>query len=262
MDPSEKCIADLKEKGINVITSSIFSVSAGRKYDFAILSGVLEHIYDVEKIMETMKQLLKPCGQLFVCVPDASRYQDYDSVSFDYFNVEHINHFDETSLLNLGLQHGFSTTGFLKTTITLSQTTQPVIFCIYENKENPAADWQSNSRNCVADYVGQTQKKATLNPVIDRLIKTQEEIIVWGAGNYTSRLLANSGLDKCNIVIFVDKDKHKQGTSINGKPVCAPNAILSMRKTYTILVIAAVFYDEIMAEIKNMGINNKVIVMQ
>src|SRR3972149_1451522 len=176
LDPSEKCISDLKEKGINVITSSIFSVSAGRKYDCAILSGVLEHIYGVKEIMETMKQLIKPCGQLFVCVPDASRYRDYDLVPFDYFNVEHINHFDETSLLDLGLRHGFSMTGFLKTTIRLSKTTQPAIFSVYENKGNPVANRQSYSRNCVAEYVGQTQENAKLNPIIDRLIETQEEI--------------------------------------------------------------------------------------
>ena len=155
LDPSEKCVSDLKGKGINGITSSIFSVSTSKKYDCAILSGVLEHIYDVRKIMETMKQLLKHSGLLFVCVPDASRYQDYDSVPFDYFNIEHINHFDETSLINLGLQHGFSTIGFLKTTITLSQTTQPVIFCVYENKGKPAANGQSYSRNGVVDYVVQ-----------------------------------------------------------------------------------------------------------
>ena len=262
VDPSEKCVLDIKAKGFQGITSSIFSISTKNKFDCAILSGVLEHIYDVREIMETMKRLLKHLGLLFVCVPDASRYQDYDSVPFDYFNIEHINHFDETSLLNLGLQHGFSTTGFLKTTITLSKTAQPVIFCVYENKEKQAANWQSYSRNCVADYVEQTQKKAGINPVIDQLIKTKEEIIVWGAGNYTSRLLASSRLDKCNIFMIVDNDKHKQGSIISGKTVYPPNAIREMGKTSTILIGAAVFCDEIVTEIRHMGLDNKIIVLE
>ena len=80
LDPSEKCVSVLKEKGIHGISGSIFSISTSKKYDCAILSGVLEHIYNVGKIMETMNQLLKHCGLLFVCVPDASRYQDYDTV--------------------------------------------------------------------------------------------------------------------------------------------------------------------------------------
>ena len=262
LDPSEKCVSDLKKKGINGITSSIFSISTSRKYDCAILSGVLEHIYDVGKIMETMKQLLKQRGLLFVCVPDASRYQDYDSIPFDYFNIEHINHFDETSLLNLGLQHGFSTISFLKTTITLSQTTQPMVFCVYENDEKSATDWQSYSRNCVADYITHTRKNVVINDIINQLIETKEEIIVWGAGNYTSRLLANAGLDKCNIIMIVDNDKHKQGSMISGKIVYSPNVIREMKKMPAILIGAAVFDDEIATEIKRMGLSNRVIVLK
>jgi len=261
LDPSEKCVSDLKEKGINGITSSIFSISTNRKYDCAILSGVLEHIYDVGKIMETMKQLLKHRGLLFVCVPDASRYQDYDSFPFDYFSIEHINHFDETSLLNLGLHHGFSMIDFLKTTITIFQTTQPVIFCVYENKRKPAANWQSHSRNCVVEYVEHTKKNAGINHVINQMIETKEEIIVWGAGNYTSRLLATSGLNKCNIVMIVDNDKHKQGSIFSGITVYPPNAIREMRKRSTILIGATVFCDEIVAEIRRMGLDNNFIVL-
>jgi len=262
LDPSEKCVSDLTNKGFCGITSSIFSTSAIRKYDGAVLSGVLEHIYDVGKIMETMKQLLKCRGLLFVCVPDASRYQDYDAVPYDYFNIEHINHFDETSLLNLGLQHGFSVIGLHKTTITLSQTTQPMVFCVYENAGKPATDWQSYSRNCVADYITHTQKNARINHVIDWMIETKEEIIVWGAGNYTSRLLAGAGLDKCNIVMIVDNDKHKQGTSISGKIVYPPSAIREMGKTAAILIGAAVFSDEIVSEIRRMELSNKVIILK
>jgi SAM-dependent methyltransferase len=261
LDPSEKCVSDLKEKGIDGIASSIFDVSTGRSYDCAILSGVLEHIYDVSRVMETMKRLLTHNGLLFVCVPDASRYEEYDSVPFDYFNIEHINHFDEISLLNLGLRHGFSMVGFLKLTIMLSQTTQPVIFCVYENKMKPVVNWQSYSRDRVVNYIGHTRKNAEANTVIARLIESKEEIIVWGAGNYTSRLLANAGLDKCNISMIVDNDRHKQGTIICGKTVYPPNAIREMRQTAAILIGAAVFSDEIIAEIRDMGLNNKIIVL-
>jgi SAM-dependent methyltransferase len=262
LDPSEKCISDLRSKGIRGIVSSVFSISTSKKYECAILSGVLEHIYDVRGIMATMKHLIKRRGLLFVCVPDASRYRDFDEVPFDYFNVEHINHFDETSLLNLGLQHGFTTIGFLKTTITLFQTKQPIIFCALENVENPATNAQLYSQKRIADYVQHTQGKAVDNTMIERLIETNEEIIVWGAGNFTSRMLAISGLNRCNIVMIVDNDKHKQGTTIGGKIVRAPNAILSMPQPYTILVAAAVFHNEILAEIKQMKLPNNVAVLR
>lgn len=261
LDPSEKCILNLQKKGIIGIKSSIFSVSLNRKYDCAILSGVLEHIYDVEKIMETMKKLLRHQGLLFVFVPDASRYTYYDSVPYDYFNIEHINHFDETSLINLGLQHGFCVKGFLKTTITLSKTTQPVIFCIYEDQGNPSTNWNSYSRNYIAEYIEHTKRTLVIDKLINQLVETQEEIVVWGAGNFSSRLLATSELGKCNIVFFVDNDKHKQGSSLGCRMVYAPSVIKKMAADATILIVAAVFQEEIIAEARNLGLNNKVIIL-
>ena len=105
LDPSPKCIEDIQQQGINGIAGSIFDITSSIRYDAIVLSGVLEHICDVAKIIQTIKSLAKPDGLLLICVPDASRYQDYDTVSFDYFNIEHINHFDETSIINLGFFH-------------------------------------------------------------------------------------------------------------------------------------------------------------
>ena len=261
LDPSERCVLDLKRNGIKGIKNSIFSITEIKQFDCAILSGVLEHIFDVSRIMETMTRLIKCRGLLFVFVPDASRYLDFDSVPFDYFNVEHINHFEETSLVNLGLQHGFHTMGLLKTTISLSHTMQPVVFCVYENGGGPAVKWRASSRNCVSEYIERTRKKTGENQNIKRLIETKEEIIVWGAGNYTSRLLANSGLGKCNIVMIVDNDRHKQGTAISGKTVFPPTAICENKKMAAILVVASVFSDEIVAEIRRMGLDNKIILL-
>ncbi|NPU84330.1 MAG: class I SAM-dependent methyltransferase [Syntrophaceae bacterium] len=259
LDPSEACVSALRKKGIPGTISSIFSVSTDRAYDGAVLSGVLEHICDVGGVMDTAKRLLKHGGQLFVCVPDASRYRFFDAVPFDYFNIEHINHFEETSLINLGLQHGFHMSTFLKTTITLARTTQPMIFCVYENAGQTAGDMRSYARNAVVHYIEQTKKRAGIHRVLDELAETGEEVIVWGAGNYTSRLLADSSLGRCNIVLIVDNDPHKQGTRIGGRAVHSPQAILDAGMTRTILIAAAVFGDEIAAEIRHMGLQNKII---
>jgi FlaA1/EpsC-like NDP-sugar epimerase len=223
---------------------------------------VLEHIFDVPVLMKTLTQLLKQGGLLFICVPDASRYRDFDFIPFDYFNVEHINHFDETSLLNLGFHHGFSIVDLFKTTVTLSNTTQPMVFCAFANNGETSALWPSYSRDRIADYVRHTQNNARIKTIIDQLIETREEVVIWGAGNFTSRLLADYGLDLCNIAFFVDRDRHKQGKKINGIPVCAPDALPSTNSTATILVVAAVFHDEIVADVEALGIKNRVVVLR
>ncbi len=148
---------------------------------------------------------------------------------------------------------------FLKTTITLARTTQPMIFCAYENTGQPAGDMLAYARNAVVQYIVQTKKMAGVNRVLDELEETGEEVIVWGAGNYTSRLLAGSSLGRCNIVLIVDNDPHKQGTRIGGRTVHSPRAIRDEGKDCTILIAAAVFGDEIAAEIRNMGLQNRIV---
>ena len=262
LDPSSKCIDAIRQQGINAIVGSIFDITPSIQYNAIILSGVLEHICDIAKIMQTFKSLAKPGGLLLVCVPDASRYQDYDAVPYDYFNIEHINHFDETSLINLGFFHGSRVVNLLKTTISLPQMKQPVIFCAYSNEGKSSADWRNYSKKMILEYLDHTQKDQTVNHIIDMLAESGEEIVIWGVGNYTNRLLASSNLGKCNIVMLVDKDKHKQGSIVAGKTVFLPNALLDVRNNPAILVAAAVFHEEIIAEIRRMGLPNKVIVLK
>jgi len=264
LDPSQKCIEAISNIGIAGMVGSAFNITTTKQYDCVILSGVLEHIYDVSRLMQTVKLLTKATGLLFVFVPDASRYKDYDTTPCDYFNIEHINHFAETSLINLGYLHGFRAIGLLKTTINFFQTKQPVLFCAYQNVGIMRAriQYDTSTKDLILKYIAKTQQcgKAQ-NRIIDELAKSQEEIVIWGAGNYTSRLLATSNLAKCNIKMFVDNDQHKHGLSLCGKTICPPRSILAVQKKIKIVVAAAVFYNEIVAEIHRMGIDNKVIVL-
>jgi SAM-dependent methyltransferase len=262
LDPSQQCIDAIAAQGIQGIVGSIFDADASRRFDGVVLSGVLEHICDVSRVMEKMKSFTQRGGLLFVAVPDASRYQDYDTTPYDYFNIEHINHFEETSLVHLGLRHGFRVVGFLKTLVTFFPIQQPMIFCAYCNENQEPVDWKDYAKRSVMRYVEKTSQAESLGHILNELVENQEEIIVWGAGNYTSRLLATTNLGQCNIAMFVDNDRHKQGSSFHGKAVYAPNRIAELKTTPKILICAAVYYDEIIAEIERMGIKNPRVVLK
>ncbi|MBF0594327.1 MAG: methyltransferase domain-containing protein [Candidatus Omnitrophica bacterium] len=262
LDPSEKCIANACEKGIVGVTLSIFDLSVDKKYDVAIMSGVLEHIYELPGIMKRLQSLIRRNGFFLVCVPDASRYHQFDSIPFDYFNCEHVNHFDETSLINLGLAYGFRVVNLVKTTVKFSNVEQPMIFCAYSNECAEASEWRNHSAKMLSQYVSQTSQIHNVDVIIDRLAQSQEEIIVWGAGNYASRLLATSRLNQCKIVMFVDNDKHKQGGYLFGKQICSPMEIINKHHLPVIIIAVAVFSDDILKEISLMGVKNKVVVLK
>jgi SAM-dependent methyltransferase len=262
LDPSLNCIACIREKGLKGIAGSIFDFTAAVHYEGVIMSGVLEHICDVALAMQTVKTMLTRNGSFFIFVPDASRYQDYDTIPYDYFNIEHINHFDETSLVNLGIAHGFTIFGLQKSTMVLSGIEQPVIYCAYRNEGRPAAGWRDYSRKSMLKYLDNSARNNRVRILLDELAASQEAVVVWGAGNYACRLLATSNLRKCNILMFVDHDKQKQGACLAGQVVSYPEEILKLKERPTILIAAAIFHDDILSEIKHMGIKNKVVVLK
>jgi SAM-dependent methyltransferase len=262
LDPSQKCIDFLKTKKIDGIQSSIFKIPKTHVFDNAILSGVLEHIYDIKKLMILMKRVVRDNGLLFVYVPDASRYKNFDIVPFDYFNIEHINHFDEISLINLGLAYAWETFGMIKSTVDFHGEKQPIIFQVFKNKNRQAYEYESYSSERVYEYIEHTSSGNKIERLINTLIDKHEEIIIWGAGNYTSRLLKTTDLSKCNIMMFIDNDANKHGKCLSGKIIFPPNKIKEIKGDYSIVIAAAVFHEEIKSQIKNMGICNRVIVLR
>jgi SAM-dependent methyltransferase len=185
LDPSAVCIDTIRAKGITGLCGSLFEVSGGRQYNCVILQGGLEHIYDIPKTMSIVRTLTKSGGFVFIGVPDASRYGDYDTIPYDYFNIEHINHFEETSLINLDFLYGFNTIGFLKSVLRLSRVEQPVIFCMYQKTgREKMAGWQSHARQAVVDYTSVTQANQSSVRIINELAGTAEQIVVLGGWEF------------------------------------------------------------------------------
>lgn len=261
LDPSEDCIRAIRARGIDSEVGSLLALPRMRRFDVLILSGVLEHLWDLPGSMRAVDSMLNPEGRLVVFVPDASRYADYDDVPFDYFNIEHVNHFDEVSLIDLGLRHGLNVIELKKTEIELAGTRQPVIHCAYRKSASGACDWRRHAAGAVRRYVTQTGRRRKVDAILREVRARAQSVAVWGAGNYASRLLATSELGDCDIVCFVDNDRHKQGTVLAGRPVVAPGEIANLGKDVAILVAASVFHKDIVAQVEALGLENEVIVL-
>jgi SAM-dependent methyltransferase len=77
-------------------------------FDLIILSHTIEHLVDFDDIAE-LSGRLSSTGQLYIEVPDAATYIDYQRREFlYYFDRLHINHFTRQSLLRLVGQLGLS----------------------------------------------------------------------------------------------------------------------------------------------------------
>jgi 2-polyprenyl-3-methyl-5-hydroxy-6-metoxy-1,4-benzoquinol methylase len=262
LDPSEKCVENIKKKGIRAEIGSVLRHKLKDKFDLVISSHVMEHLVEVGKAMKALASMISDKGLIYIEVPDASMYMENYIVPFYFFDTEHINHFEEVSLINLGLSHGLQVFNLGKSRIKVSKMTEyPVIHIVYKSMGN-STDWEKYSSDRILNYVLLSKKEKASNLIIDELIKKNEEIVIWGAGNFTMRLLDNSNLSRCNIIGFIDKDPKKQGMKILNKTVYDIKFVKNLSSMTTIVVCSAVFSEQILAELKKMKIKNKVVVLK
>ncbi len=254
LEPSKTCVSYMKnEYKLNAYCGSVLdnfnNIFGNEKFDFVILSHVFEHIYDLQKAILNIKSLLSERGAVYIEVPDSSRYYDFYVVPYYYFDIEHINHFSEFSLTALLSNYGFKSKISKEKSMPVSENIKyPALFSIFE--------LNTKSKYSINKYIDESKKKSKNNR-LDELISSQEECVVWGAGSFTKRLLAQSNLRECNIKYFIDKDNTKQEKFMDNVKVVSPKILESF--SGTIIIASALFSSEIVAEIKNSGLKNKTI---
>ncbi|MEG2336762.1 MAG: hypothetical protein RSC04_03360, partial [Bacteroidales bacterium] len=114
-------------------------------------------------------------------------------------------------------------------------------------------------RNSILNYIDLSKNDHPITKLQSN-IKNQKPIVIWGAGNYTARILQETNLGEANILFFVDSDSKKWGMHILEKEVVSPEALLQLTdNTFDIVVISALFSSEISTQIKNRGLKNTII---
>ena len=76
-------------------------------FDCVCLTGVLEHLWDVDAAAQALRRLVRRDGIVYIEVPDAGRYLDPYVAPFEDFNTEHVNHFSLGTLQRLAERQGF-----------------------------------------------------------------------------------------------------------------------------------------------------------
>lgn len=268
LDPAKTCVQNAINNGIDTIEGELFSINSvipDKKFDCVIFSHVLEHICDLQTAVDNMAGKLNENGILYIEVPDASRYSDFFIVPYYFFDCEHINHFDENSLNNLFLQKSFSLLHHEKKIINQidSDRLYPIVYALYQKtaQEKMGKNIKPDFRvkDSVLAHVKESEEKSKW-PELDKIAESGEKIVVWGAGSYALRLLNNSSLGKCSIEFFIDKDPKKQEMKIKNISIYPPQKIKEHKGP--VIVCSALYPDQIIKEIKDMGINNNIIVMK
>lgn len=263
-DQSASCVNLARNRGIPASQLSIMNVeSCGQRFDLVTCTSVLEHVREVGSAMQQIKAILNPEGHLYLEVPDVSRYKDVKGAGFALFSTEHINYFSESSMRMLLALHGFTVSWILHIDRQLSEKsiepTLSVLCRLTDKPEEPKPDF-----NAIIDVMAYIEKskwaeKAVCHKTLNSLCADGVQIIVWGAGTHTQRLLATTALKDCNILGIVDSNEHYQGLTLRGIKIQSPETLRRAHWDAFVLISSEIWQDEIEAQIREMDETRRII---
>jgi SAM-dependent methyltransferase len=266
IDPATACAdATGAIPGVRGVVGSLFAPPKNLEpAGLIILSHVLEHVRDVGGAIDGLRGMLAADGRVYAEVPNASQYTEFLVSPFLDFNTEHINHFSVGTLKRAFASHGWNAVSFGIKTIASSPTTRyPAAWVVAamakagERVDEVPAD--RSLRMALARYV--TASQTLLARVITRceeLRIASKEIIVWGTGQTTAILLAETPLGSAHIRAFTDSNPMHYGRTISGAPVVPPDALRSM-PNIPIVIGSLLHGGEIAEAISARGLTNPVI---
>ena len=268
VDLSPGCVESTKRRyDIKAHVGSLSDLSQGiGKFDFVILSHVLEHVKELRQALYHVRELLPASGYLYVEVPDASRYADFVFSPFQDFNTEHINHFSLQGLTNLLRICGFNIKDAGHKLIEAAPgIAYPVVFTTAVKMDDneppnqiPLGTDEQLKRGMQAYIDTSQQMMDKIGLKLRNILSEQSSVIVWGTGQLVMKLLAETALAEANIKAFVDSNPVNQGQVLRGIPILAPEQIIGM--TDPIIVGSTLHYEAIYKRIREqMKLPNDVI---
>ena len=262
-DPSASCCGAAKRLyGIDVAESTINGLTAHpESADLVIMTGVLEHLADVDTSLNILKKILASGGMLYLEVPDASRYDEWFSSPYQFFSMEHVNFFSPQSLSNLLARHGFSPVFVQRVKRFIgTKSVEPGVAGLFKftgTTMDLLPDTETAPR--LKNYVKESQELETsIHKTIATLAESRKPVAVWGVGTHTLRLLQTSNLKDANIVAFLDSNSRYHGKTINGILIEDPAKFLHPEAA--ILISSHMAQEEIKDAIRNkFGWENEII---
>lgn len=130
-----------------------------------------------------------------------------------------------------------------------------------QSADGPLLPFDAETGPALEQYLAKCRAEdGAVLSVIDKLVRSQEPIVIWGAGTLTRRLLATTVLGQAAIAGFVDSNTALQGRSLAGRAILAPAALAG--RSETIVIASRAFAKEITETIRGkLGMKNPMIAL-
>lgn len=266
VDPSPACVENTRNSGCESYRGELACLPAeiGR-FDAVILTSVLEHVLDVKSAISALVTVCTDSGRIFLEVPDAAGYADYLHAPFQDFNTEHINHFSMASLRNLMAQFGFSPVLEKRVVVTgPSGLAFPGLEVGYERRAGQVQQpWliDLEFREQMERYIRESRAMMqAIDRQLQRVLASSTEVIVWGTGQLTMKLLCDTSLKDAKVAAFVDGNPVNVGKTLRGVPIVSPEKLEN--RSSPIILATLLHTQGIRNKIASLGFTNPIVTLQ
>ncbi|MFY9844545.1 MAG: class I SAM-dependent methyltransferase, partial [Terriglobales bacterium] len=265
VDPSPACVENTRKGGCQAYRGDLAHLPAeiGR-FDAVILTSVLEHVLDVKRAISALVDVCTGNGRIFLEVPDAAGYADYLHAPFQDINTEHINHFNITSLRNLMAQFGFTPVLEKPVLITgFSGLLFPGVEAGYERRSGAVQQpWviDGTFRGQMERYINESRvMMQEIDQQLRSVLASSTEVIVWGTGQLTMKLLCDTALKDAKVAAFVDGNPVNVGKTLRGVPILRPEQLENQKAP---IILATLLHTQgIRNRIASLGLTNPVVTL-
>ena len=211
---------------------------------------VLEHIRDLDRVLDEAFRVLADDGALLIEVPDAERYGDYPTGTAFWMAIrEHVYHFSPEALRRALHRHGFGAIDVVREELPTPEFAYPSLIVVarkHGGAESQATSHPATAR--IADYAVRSRAElAALADMVGQLAGDTGSLTFWGCSSIMYSLLPS--MDRQTIRLC-DASPTKQRSTWNGTAISDP-ATLPAEGT---LVIASYLHrDAIRASALQLG---------
>lgn len=226
VDCDHRSLESLRCAGFEARTGDVFDLPlSSSSLDTLTYFHVLEHIYDVERLLAEANRVLNANGGLVIEVPDFTRYFDpktYVGPMFWLAMKEHVNHFCLTSIAVILARSGFQIQSFSHSNQLMKGNQHYPSLLVYAKKERVVTEPGIRREQKISDFPlsfgRDTQRMQAIAEKI-RVKVGSGPIVFWGIGleffalyGYLAPLLSNS-------FSLIDSNSAKTGLTVDGNAV-------------------------------------------
>jgi 2-polyprenyl-3-methyl-5-hydroxy-6-metoxy-1,4-benzoquinol methylase len=246
LDPIQNETHDNNEN-IHYINGYIESYNTDIEYNIITCISSLEHYYNPNDVVNIFNKLLVNKGILILEVPDS--LSPISQIS-EFYSFEHLSHFTEYSLTRMLNNNGFQVIQYDKN---VSIPNLRVAARKYDTKDDKInlIDTFTNYNNQKKQVINSIKLK--IDYIIEKCIKDDSKLAVYGAGIHTNFLFDNLDFES-TVELFIDSDPKKWGMNYKNKKIIPPEDIRNLKADF-IIISSHDYENEIQETINKYNIN-------